>query len=103
METIGDAKDVAKLTRPLTLTIPSKQGVVLMSRDSPSGTTHSQFKMPLCPAYRFCRQSKRPYRPMLDSDHDQQVSQIQKSDLIKKRIFCFPLQYNFIVCFILMQ
>ncbi|KYN08341.1 hypothetical protein ALC62_00632 [Cyphomyrmex costatus] len=73
MEIAGDAKDIVKLG-PLTIAIPSKQGVVPMSHDTSSpGTTHSQSKMPLCPAYRFCRELRRPYRsPMLDSDHDRQ-------------------------------
>lgn len=76
MEMTGDAKDVAKL-RPLAIAIPSKQGVVLMSHDFSSDATHSRSEKPFCPAYRFCKESRRPYRsPMLDSDHDQQVDTI---------------------------
>ena len=73
MEIAGAAKDVANL--PLPIVISSKQDV-LMSRDTPS-STHSQSKMPLCPAYRFCRELRKPYRsPMLDSDDQQQVGRI---------------------------
>lgn len=76
MEAIGDVKDVTT-PRPFAVAIPPKQGIVLMSRDSPSGSTHSRSEMPLCPAYRICRQSRGPYRsPMLDSHHDQQVDNI---------------------------
>ncbi|KYM78563.1 hypothetical protein ALC53_11218 [Atta colombica] len=71
MEIAGAAKDVANL--PLPIVISSKQDV-LMSRDTPS-STHSQSKMPLCPAYRFCRELRKPYRsPMLDSDDQQQIT-----------------------------
>ncbi|KYN34239.1 hypothetical protein ALC56_11346 [Trachymyrmex septentrionalis] len=69
METVSDVKDIAKLI-PLPITIPSKQEVVHMSH-TPS-STHSQSKLPLCPAYRFCRELREPYRsPMLDRDHQQ--------------------------------
>ena len=74
METASDAKDVAKLS-PLPIAILSKQGdksIMLINPDTPS-STHSQSKMPLCPAYRFCRELRGPYRsPVLDSDHNQQ-------------------------------
>ncbi|KYQ57895.1 hypothetical protein ALC60_02944 [Trachymyrmex zeteki] len=84
MEIAGDAKDVAKL-RSLTIPIPSKQGVVLMNHDIPSsGITHSQSKMPPCPAYRFCRKLRGPYRsPMLDSDRDHQQQITILHDLLQ--------------------
>ncbi|XP_011691885.1 PREDICTED: uncharacterized protein LOC105452469 [Wasmannia auropunctata] len=76
MEVIGDAKDVARL-RPLAIAIPSKQGIVLMGRDSSPGTTNSRSEMPLCPAYRLCKESRGPYRPpMLDTEHDQQITML---------------------------
>lgn len=74
METVGDAKDVIRLG-PFAVAIPPKQGAVLMSRDSSSGITHLRSEMSLCPAYRFCRES-RGLSSMLDSDHDQQVDNI---------------------------
>ncbi|XP_018361652.1 PREDICTED: uncharacterized protein LOC108760291 isoform X2 [Trachymyrmex cornetzi] len=84
MEIAGDAKNVAKnVVRPLTIAIPSKQGVVLMSHDTPS-STHSQSKMPLCPAYRFCRELEGPYRsPMFDSDYDHQQQITILHDLLQ--------------------
>lgn len=52
---------------PLTIGISSKQSIVLMSRDP---STDSLSKMQFCPAYRFCKELKRPY---IFGDHDQQV------------------------------
>lgn len=66
-----DVKDFARHT-PLTIGIPSKQSIVLTSRDS---SMDSLSKMQFCPAYRFCRELKRPYRlSMFDGDHDPQVT-----------------------------
>lgn len=73
METTRDVKDIAR-HNPLTIGISSKQSIVLINRDS---STDSLSKMQFCPAYRFCRELKRPYRlSKFDGDHDQQVGDI---------------------------
>lgn len=71
METISNAKAVTRLG-PSAVAIPSKQGAVLISHDSSSGTTYLRSEIPLCPAYHFCRES-RGLRPSM-LNHDQQVT-----------------------------
>ncbi|XP_050462251.1 uncharacterized protein LOC126857135 [Cataglyphis hispanica] len=61
-----------------TIGIPSKQNIVLMSRDP---STDSLSKMQFCPAYRFCKELKKPY---IFGDHDQQIAALHLLQAIKE-------------------
>ncbi|KAL0133785.1 hypothetical protein PUN28_001035 [Cardiocondyla obscurior] len=65
MGTTGGARNVAR-AHPLAVAIPSEQGVLPINHDSSASL---RFILPFCPAYDFCKESKRPCSsPVLDRD-----------------------------------